>query len=63
LTRSSTRNVTIFEKSSGIDFWKVPITCILGNSYTSKCKIRTLYTFITISRLVQINHKSATKYR
>jgi hypothetical protein len=25
LTPSSTRNVTIFEKSSGIDFWKVPI--------------------------------------
>jgi hypothetical protein len=25
LTLSSTRNVTIFEKSSGTDFWKVPI--------------------------------------
>jgi hypothetical protein len=25
LTPTSTRNVTIFEKSSGIDFWKVPI--------------------------------------
>jgi hypothetical protein len=25
LTLSSTRNVTIFEKSSGSDFWKVPI--------------------------------------
>jgi hypothetical protein len=38
-------------------------TCILGNSYTLKCKTRTLCTFATISRLVQINHKSATKCR
>jgi hypothetical protein len=32
-------------------------SCILGNSYTSKCKARTLCTFATISRLVQINYK------
>jgi hypothetical protein len=38
-------------------------TCILGNSYTSKCKTRTLCTFATISRLVQINHKNVTKCR
>jgi hypothetical protein len=69
LTPSSTRNVTIFEKSSGTDFWKSQFdsnkisTCILGNSYTSKCKTTILCTFATISRLVQINHKSATKYR
>jgi hypothetical protein len=69
LTPSSTRNVTIFEKSSSTDFRKVPIwlqqgfTCILGNSYTLKCKTRTFYTFVIISRLVQINHKSVTKYR
>jgi hypothetical protein len=25
LMQSSTRNVTIFEKSSSTDFWKVPI--------------------------------------
>jgi hypothetical protein len=68
LTLSSTRNV-IFENSSGTDFWKSQFdsnkvsTCILGNSYTSKCKTRTLCTFATISRFVQINHKSATKCR
>jgi hypothetical protein len=38
-------------------------TCILGNSYTSKCKTRTLCTFATISKLVQINHKRVTKCR
>jgi hypothetical protein len=69
LTLSSTRNVTIFEKIYGIDFWKSQFDsnkvfiCILGNSYTLKCKTRTLCTFATISRLVQINHKSATKCR
>jgi hypothetical protein len=51
----------IFGKSQ-FDSNKVS-TCILGNSYTSKCKTRTLCTFATISRLVQINHKSATKCR
>jgi hypothetical protein len=57
------------KKSSGTDFWKVPFdsnkvsTCILGNSYTSKCKTRTFCTFATISKLVQINHKSVTKCR
>jgi hypothetical protein len=69
LTVSSIRNVTIFEKSSAqisgksqFDSNRVS-TCILGNSYTSKCKTRTLCTFATISRLVQINHKSAIKCR
>jgi hypothetical protein len=38
-------------------------TCIFGNSYTSKCKTRTLCNFATISRIVQINHKSAIKCR
>jgi hypothetical protein len=69
LTLYSTRNVTIFEKvlaqisrKSQFDSNKVS-TCILGNSYTSKCKTRTLCTFATISRLVKINHQSATKCR
>jgi hypothetical protein len=38
-------------------------SCILGNFYTSKCTTRTLCTFATISRLFQINYKSATKCR
>jgi hypothetical protein len=58
---SKTVLVQISEKSQ-FDSNKVS-TCILGNSYTSKCKTRTLCTFATISRLVQINHKSITKYR
>jgi hypothetical protein len=70
LTPSSTRNVTPSSKrvlaqisgKSQFDSNKVS-TCILGNSYTSKCKTRTLCIFATISRLVQINHKSATKCR
>ena len=32
-------------------------SCILDNFYTSKSKTRTLCTFATISRLVQINNK------
>jgi hypothetical protein len=61
---SLTRNVTIFEKSSRTDFQKspdmtptrLPLVLLVIPTHQS-VKTRTLCTFATISRLVQINHK------
>ena len=64
LTSYSGRNVTIFKKTFSDRFQEsqspTPIRLLLrfcqfpSNSYTIKCKTRTLCTFATISRLVQI---------
>ena len=52
----SVKNLRQISEKSQFDYNKVS-SCILDNSYKSKCKTRTLCTFETISRLVQINHK------
>jgi hypothetical protein len=57
---SSKRVLTQISGKFQFDSNKVS-NCILDNSYTSKCKTRILCTFATISRLVQINHKSVHK--
>ena len=63
MTSSSRVKLANFVKSSQTDFRKSQFdsnkvsSCILDNFYTLKSKTRTLCTFATISRLVQINNK------